>query len=72
MKNSYHVSIDEAINLLNKEEKRFVKVLEYGKMTVEYYAPKKIDGQQPHRKDEVYIIDSDNSDFLQECRNIKM
>jgi hypothetical protein len=48
---------------LNKEEKRFVEVMEDGKMTVEYYSPKKIDMQQPHKKDEVYIITSGNSDF---------
>ena len=71
MKNSYHVSIDEAIKLLNKEEKRFVQVMEDGKMTVEYYAPKKIDGQQPHKKDEVYIIASGNSDFYRNGETIK-
>lgn len=71
MKNSYHVSLDEAIKLLNKEEKRFVQVMEDGKMTVEYYAPKKIDGQQPHKKDEVYIIASGNSDFYRNEETIK-
>jgi hypothetical protein len=48
MKNSYHVSIDEAIELLNKEEKRFVEVMEDGRMTVEYYGTRK-NGTQVHK-----------------------
>ena len=63
MKNTFHVSIDEAIELLNREEKFFVQVIEQGKMTVEYYAPKKTDDQEPHKKDEVYIIASGSTDF---------
>jgi len=73
MKNSYHVSLDEAIELLNKEEKKFVQVMEEGKMTVEYYAPKQVDEQLPHKKNEIYVIASGNSDFYRngetiECR----
>lgn len=60
---TYHVSIDEAVELLNKSEKRFVEVMQDEKMTVEYFAPKKIDEQQPHKQDEIYIIASGNSDF---------
>ena len=69
--NPYHASTEEAIKLLNKDQKRFVQVMEDGNMTVEYYAPKKIDGQQPHNKDEVYIVVSGNSDFYRNGENIK-
>ena len=41
-------------------------------MTVEYYAPKKIDEQQPHKKDEIYIIASGNSDFYRNGETITM
>ena len=37
--------------------------MEDGKMTVEYYAPKITDEQQPHKKDELYIIASGTSGF---------
>jgi len=63
MKNTFHVSIEEAIKFLNREEKFFVQVIEQGKMTVEYYAPRKIDEQEPHKKDEIYVIASGSTDF---------
>ena len=50
MKNNYHVSIDEAIQLLSHEKSRFVEVMKDGDMTIEYYAPVIIDEQQPHKK----------------------
>lgn len=43
MRQKYHVSIKEAAKLLNKEKNKFVEVITNGKMTVEYFAPKKID-----------------------------
>lgn len=64
MQSNYHVSIDEAIELLKKEDNKFVEVITDGKMTVEYYAPKMIDEQTPHKKDELYIIASGSSDFI--------
>ena len=67
---TYYVSIDEAVKLLNKSEKRFVEVMQDEKMTVEYYAPKKIDEQQPHKQDEIYVIASGNSDFYRNGETI--
>ena len=67
---TYHVSIDEAVKLLNKSEKRFVEVMQDEKMAVEYFAPKKIDEQQPHKQDEIYIIASGNSDFYRNGETI--
>ena len=71
MNNPYHVSVDEATKLLNKQEKTFVQVMEEGKMTVEYYVPKKIDNQQPHNKNEIYIIASGSTDFFRAGETIK-
>jgi mannose-6-phosphate isomerase-like protein (cupin superfamily) len=31
-------------------------LIEHGSMTLEYYAPRELDTQNPHKKDEVYII----------------
>ena len=66
MKNNYQVSIDEAIQLLSHEKSRFVEVMKDGDMTIEYYAPVIIDEQQPHKKDELYIIASGTSEFLRD------
>ena len=71
MQQTYHISIDEAINLLSKEKNKFVDVMTNGKMTVEYYAPKLIDEQNPHKKDELYIITSGNSYFYRNGETIE-
>ena len=63
MKHNYHISLDAAAKLLNRENNRFVEVMEEGGMTVEYYSPKLADEQQPHLKDELYIIASVSSGF---------
>jgi len=63
MKHNYHISIDKARKLLTEDHNKFVEVMEDGKMTVEYYAPKLADEQQPHNKDELYIIASGSSGF---------
>lgn len=70
-KNSFHISQNEAYNLLQKEDYRFVKVLENGKMSVEYFAPEKTDNQSPHKQDELYIIVEASSDFYRNGETIK-
>lgn len=41
----------------------FVKLMEHGTMSVEYYAPAKVDNQTPHRQDELYVIASGSGTF---------
>ncbi len=68
---SYHVSVDEAIKLLEKENAPFVQVMKDGKMKVEYFAPKHLDRQTPHSQDELYIIIAGETEFLREGENMK-
>ena len=44
-------------------DQRFVELLQHGSMLVEYYAPDKVDLQQPHRQDELYIVQSGSGIF---------
>ncbi len=39
-------------------------VFGHGSMLVEYYAPKEIDHQQPHTRDELYVIIAGSGDFI--------
>lgn len=71
MKPNYHISIDEARKLLSEDNNRFVEVMEDGEMAVEYYAPKLADEQQPHTKDELYIIASGSSGFYRNGETIE-
>ena len=43
---------------------RFIKVLEHGSMEVELYAPRVVDGQTPHRRDELYVVVSGTGEFV--------
>lgn len=43
---------------------RFAKVHEHGTLEVEIYAPRGRDPQQPHLRDEVYVVVSGSGEFF--------
>jgi mannose-6-phosphate isomerase-like protein (cupin superfamily) len=43
---------------------RFAKVLEHGSLVVEIYAPRGSDPQQPHTRDEAYVVVSGSGHFV--------
>ena len=51
---------------------RFAKVLEHGSLLVEIYAPRGRDPQQPHTRDEVYIVASGGGEFVNGPRRQKI
>jgi mannose-6-phosphate isomerase-like protein (cupin superfamily) len=55
---------NEAIVRLKESNSPFLKLFEHGTLSVEVYKPAKNDLQQPHAKDEVYIIISGNGEFV--------
>ena len=61
----FKITIDESILQLQNETKhKFTTVMKHGSMSVEYYAPEKIDLQTPHRQDELYVIASGSGNFI--------
>lgn len=54
----------EALKKLAKTASPFLNLFEHGTLSVEVYKPEKVDLQQPHSRDEVYIIISGNGEFL--------
>ncbi len=54
----------EALSKLAETEPPFLQLFEHGTLSVEVYKPKKIDLQQPHARDEVYVIISGKGEFL--------
>lgn len=42
----------------------FVELLAHGTLSVELYAPRGVDPQQPHSRDEVYVVASGAGEFL--------
>ncbi|MDQ3805379.1 MAG: cupin domain-containing protein [Acidobacteriota bacterium] len=43
---------------------RFAKVLEHGSLVVEIFAPRGRDTQQPHTRDELYVVLGGSGEFL--------
>jgi len=61
----FHIILAEAVAKLRKETSReFTMLMKHGTMSIEYYSPKKIDRQTPHKQDEIYIIASGSGTFV--------
>lgn len=55
--NDKKVTLLEAIEQLKGETaKPFTVVMQHGTMSVEYFAPHKVDTQSPHNQDEIYVV----------------
>ena len=59
-----HFKLADALQQLpTPEGKRFVELFAHGTLTVELYAPRGIDPQTPHSRDEIYVIASGTGTF---------
>ena len=58
-----HISLESAFEQLSKAPSEFVKVMEFGDLEIEFYQPDKVDKQQPHTRDEVYVIATGSGEF---------
>lgn len=60
-----HIALEEALaQLPGPDGKPFATVFEHGSLLVEIYAPRGTDTQQPHTRDEAYIVASGSGFFL--------
>lgn len=61
----YRATVSEAMGLLpGPGGERFARVLGYGTMEVEVYAPRGQDPQEPHTRDELYFVVSGSGAFV--------
>ena len=59
------VTVAEAMaGLPTPEGKLFITVLEHGSLAVELYAPRGVDPQQPHTRDEAYVVVRGSGEFI--------
>lgn len=54
----------QALAKLKAEDRVFVNLFTHGTLSVEIYQPDKVDHQQPHDRDEVYVVVSGSGTFL--------
>lgn len=65
------ISKDKAGQLLKKSKSVFVELFKHGSLVVEFYKPEKIDKQQPHNRDEIYVIASGTGMYFNGEKRIK-
>lgn len=66
------VALQTALKKLpTSEGKPFTELLRHGSLTVELFAPRGRDSQQPHTRDEVYIVAQGSGVFVNNDQRIK-
>ncbi|MEO5627147.1 MAG: cupin domain-containing protein [Dokdonella sp.] len=64
------IAFDAALaQLPTAEGKRFVTLFEHGTLALELYAPRGHDPQQPHTRDELYVVAQGAGTFL--CSGVR-
>ncbi|MEX6686886.1 cupin domain-containing protein [Danxiaibacter flavus] len=62
---NFKISLEDAVTRLKEtDQATFTTLMQHGSMSVEYYKPEKVDHQQPHKQDELYIIASGSGFFF--------
>ena len=57
------IAVTDALSTLKNSSQPFTELFSRGTLSVEIYKPKERDHQQPHTKDEVYVVISGNGNF---------
>ena len=50
------VTMEEGLSRAEAAPKRFAGLFAHGTLEVEFYAPRGVDSQAPHTRDEVYVV----------------
>lgn len=62
---SERLTVENALTTLRREAGRtWVELFRHGSLAVEIYQPGKVDPQQPHTRDEVYVVVSGSGMFV--------
>ena len=59
-----HLTVDNALAQLKDSGKLFLELFHHGSLNIEIYKPQSVDLQQPHDRDEVYIVISGVGEFM--------
>ena len=67
---AWHVSAADAARAKLPEGRRSAEILRHGSLEVRWYAPKGVDPQEPHDRDEIYIIASGHGTFVRGAESV--
>jgi mannose-6-phosphate isomerase-like protein (cupin superfamily) len=68
---AWHASVADAARAKLPEGRRSAEILRHGSLEVRWYAPKGIDPQGPHDRDEIYIIASGEGMFVRGSERVQ-
>src|SRR5580765_7139303 len=67
-----HISLAEALSSLSETSTtRSVELFRHGTLLVKWYAPRDTDLQQPHTRDEVYVVGRGSGEFVYADRRVR-
>jgi len=58
------LTIENALTSLGDQEQSFKELFNHGSLSVEIYKPLGVDHQQPHTRDELYVISTGSGYFV--------
>ena len=58
------LKVSDAISRLPTPGKRFATIFEHGTLLIEIYAPRGVDPQQPHTRDEIYFVATGSGEYV--------
>ena len=58
------ITVENALSELRSRDVPFKELFTHGSLVVEMYKPEKVDLQQPHTRDEVYVIARGSREFI--------
>jgi mannose-6-phosphate isomerase-like protein (cupin superfamily) len=64
--NEFKISVTAALQQLTESKQEFIQLFGKGSLQIELYKPKEVDKQQPHTRDEIYVIVSGKAMFYKE------
>ena len=67
MSESGRLTRSNALAALEAADAEYLTLFEHGSLEVEIYRPRGVDRQQPHMRDEVYVVISGSGEFV--CGN---
>src|SRR5262249_15505794 len=66
-----HLELKDALAAIpSREGNLFAELFRYGSLQVEIYAPRGVDKQEPHTRDELYVVVSGRGNFFIEGQRI--
>ncbi len=58
------ITVNNALAQLQKQDSPFLELFTHGSLAVEIYQPHKVDLQQPHSRDEIYVVIAGSGTFF--------